>query len=64
VSVRSEVLRLIQFDTATDASFADRLVQDVQQALHDEFVDITWPACPHHPNHPLWFKDGEVLVVT
>jgi hypothetical protein len=30
----------------------------VQQRLHDEFIDTTWPACPEHPSHPLWF-DGE-----
>lgn len=31
------------------------LVQNIQQCFHDEFIDTTWPACPRHPNHPLWF---------
>jgi hypothetical protein len=34
------------------------VVDDVQQYFHDARVDTTWPACPHHPNHPLWFADG------
>lgn len=38
--------------------FEQRVVDHVQQALHDEFIDTTWPACPDHPNHPLWYSDG------
>jgi len=34
------------------------VVDDVQQYFHDARVDTRWPACPHHPNHPLWFSDG------
>jgi hypothetical protein len=40
------------------ALYAGKVVDDVQQYFHDGFVDTTWPACPHHPNHPLWFSDG------
>ena len=40
------------------AAYEDRVVAQVQQRLHDEFIDTTWPACPEHPNHPLWFVDG------
>ena len=35
-----------------------KIVDDVQQALHDEFVDTTWPTCPRHNRHPLWYRDG------
>jgi hypothetical protein len=35
-----------------------RVVEDVQQRLHDEFIDTTWPTCPSHPNHPLWYSKG------
>ena len=35
-------------------SYAIKLAEDVQQQLHDTFVDTTWPACPLHPHHPLW----------
>jgi hypothetical protein len=56
--VRDAVRHLSGYMAVTDAHFVDRLVEEVQQALHDEFVDITWPACPRHPNHPMWFKDG------
>jgi len=40
------------------AQYVVDVVDDVQQYVHDAFVDTTWPACPHHPNHPLWFSDG------
>lgn len=39
------------------AAFERRVVDDVQQYLHDTFADTTWPACPHHPNHPLWYSE-------
>ena len=35
-------------------SYAIKLAEDVQQQLHDTFVHTTWPACPLHPQHPLW----------
>lgn len=34
------------------------LVENMQQLLHDEFIDTTWPACPQHSRHPLWYEDG------
>jgi hypothetical protein len=40
------------------AQYVCDVVDDVQQYFHDAFVDTTWPACPFHPNHPLWFSDG------
>jgi hypothetical protein len=39
-----------------DESFLDWLVNDVQQYFHDVYIDTTWPACPRHPNHPLWLR--------
>jgi hypothetical protein len=30
----------------------------VQQCVHDTFVDTSWPACPEHSNHPLWYVEG------
>lgn len=36
---------------------ADSLVERVQQEIHDTFVDTTWPACPRHARHPLWYHD-------
>lgn len=51
-------------DTAADireldvADSGEKLVNDVQQYFHDTFVDTTWPACPRHPWHPLWYRDG------
>jgi len=40
------------------ASLTERVVGDAQQALMDTFVDTSWPPCPRHPNHPLWFHHG------
>jgi hypothetical protein len=36
----------------------EKIVNDVQQFFHDTFVDTTWPACPRHASHPLWYRDG------
>jgi len=40
------------------AFYEDHVVEQVQQLLHDEFIDTTWPACPEYPNHPLWYSHG------
>jgi len=45
---------LREFDLATD----EKLVEDVQQEIHDTFVDTSWPACPRHGGHPLWYREG------
>lgn len=38
--------------------FYDRkVVDDFQQSVHDTFLDTTWPACPRHRNHPLWYGE-------
>lgn len=37
---------------------AAKIINDVQQEIHDTFVDTTWPHCPAHPHHPLWFEEG------
>jgi hypothetical protein len=38
--------------------FESTLVEEVQQDFHDTFVDTSWPACPRHPNHPMWYEHG------
>ena len=38
--------------------FTQKLVDDFQQLVHDHFIDVSWPRCPLHPNHPLWLRDG------
>jgi hypothetical protein len=40
------------------SGYFERVVETVQQYFHDTFVDTTWPSCPLHPNHPLWYSDG------
>lgn len=39
------------------ASYIQKVVDDTQQDIHDEFIDTVWPKCPRH-EHPLWFRDG------
>jgi hypothetical protein len=46
-----------QFAGAVD-TYVARVVEEVQQYIHDTRIDTTWPSCPHHPNHPMWFRDG------
>lgn len=40
------------------ADSVQRMVDHVQQHVHDERIATTWPVCPRHPNHPLDFRDG------
>jgi hypothetical protein len=51
-----EVAALVQTLELTDPG--EKVVEDVQQQLHDTFVDTTWPTCPRHARHPLWYKEG------
>lgn len=37
--------------------YARELVDRFQQAVHDQRTDATWPPCPKHPNHPLWYDE-------
>lgn len=47
-----------RYERESAADHVRRAVDNVQQVVHDEFIDTTWPACPRHVNHPLWFHDG------
>jgi hypothetical protein len=57
-SVVEESVARIRLFATDPADFEQRVVDDVQQWLHDSFIDTTWPACPEHRNHPLWYADG------
>jgi hypothetical protein len=52
-----------QLDPATRQEVLGDLVveavEDLQQRLHDTFVDTTWPACPRHRQHPRWLGEGD-----
>jgi hypothetical protein len=50
--------RPLEYPHADSGELIQRVVDDTQQAFMDCFVDVTWPSCPRHPNHPLWFHDG------
>lgn len=53
--VQEAVARARMFSDDPD-DFEQRVVDDVQQCLHDTYVDISWPACPELPNHPLGYS--------
>ena len=55
--IRSTARHHRRFTDDRDEYF-ERVVEDVQQYIHDCFIDTSWPACPVHPNHPMWFADG------
>jgi hypothetical protein len=57
-SAVEEAVNRVRMFTDDPAEFERRVVDDIQQYLHDTFVDTTWPACPEHPHHPLWYSDG------
>jgi hypothetical protein len=38
--------------------YVERVVDDTQQDVHDFFIDTTWPRCPRHQRHPLWFREN------
>ena|SRR6266571_7944369 len=62
---RGDYIELVEVHAANVATFVtepsrfvEKVVEDVQQHLQDEFIDTTWPACPRHPNHPLNYTEG------
>jgi hypothetical protein len=44
--------------------FAERVIENVQQRMHDEFIDTSWPECPAHGQHPLWIRGGSPWLWT
>ena len=38
--------------------FDDKVAEDVQQYVMDSHLHTTWPPCPAHPQHPLWYEKG------
>ena len=47
-----------QLEVIATWATSDRLVDEVQQMIHDSHIDTTRPQCSMHPNHPLWCTDG------
>jgi hypothetical protein len=39
-------------------SFDRYVVEGLQETAHDLFWDTTWPTCPRHMSHPLWFDEN------
>ena len=69
-----EAVRFLRHDFALNpqrADYPEEIVGTLQTHIHDCFIDTTWPACPRHRTHPLWFgqqdswwcsTDGEVIA--
>lgn len=56
--VDRHIERLLPFADWSEDVLAARVIDDVQQEVHNTFVDTSWPHCPMHPHHPLWYEDG------
>jgi hypothetical protein len=56
--VRANAERLREFIDDDPHYYFQRVVEDTQQDLHDEFIDTDWPRCPLHGRHPLWLGEG------
>lgn len=41
---------------------AFQVAEEVQQWLHDSFLDTSWPPCPSHRNHPLWLTEDPPFI--
>ena len=50
-----EAAARIRLFSVDPADFEQRVVDDVQQQMHDCFIDTSWPRCPEHTRHPLWY---------
>jgi hypothetical protein len=38
-------------------SFDRSVVDGLQETAHDLWWDTSWPTCPRHSSHPLWFDE-------
>jgi hypothetical protein len=56
----AEIMNEWDDDDVSWPSFLARVAEEIQQWLHDTFLDTTWPRCPEHGNHPLWLNDDEI----
>ena len=56
---RHVVREAVEYLEYPGAGYDEKVVESVQQQFHDLFIDTTWPACPLHHRHPLWYHaDG------
>ena len=56
---RHDVRDALEYLEYEGAGYDEKVVEVVQQEFHDLFIDTTWPACPRHGRHPLWYhEDG------
>jgi hypothetical protein len=55
--VHEETAQLQAFAADAEA-YADLAVTNVQEGVQEGAIDSTWPRCPRHLRHPLWFRDG------
>ena len=39
------------------AGYEERVVDNVQEEIMETWIDTTWPACPRHGRHPLFYHD-------
>lgn len=39
------------------AGYDEKVVENVQEEILETWIDTTWPACPRHGRHPLFYHD-------
>lgn len=59
---RSVVSSVGSVDGPDPEQLAMQAAEEVQQWLHDSFLDTSWPRCPRHPNHPLWLGEDSPFM--
>lgn len=50
---------ILDFIEDDEWTFVDRVIGNVQQRMHDEFIHTSWPECPAHGRHPLWLASEQ-----
>ena len=46
------------FEELERDDFERYIAEKLQQEILDTHARSTWPVCPAHPQHPLWYADG------
>jgi hypothetical protein len=53
--VQAEAATRREYEYDNPSEYIERVVEEVQNYILDGLV--TWPVCPQHPHHPLWYHD-------
>lgn len=54
ITPASITLKHFRWEVGQEQLLLSDVAEDVQQDVHDQFIDTAWPRCPAHNHHPLW----------